>query len=408
MTTVASYRHAGSEARRTAALRAVREHLANDPEPVRRVLCEISTHRAAGYEIEAAIATLDGAQAEVDKYRPRQLDQLAVYMPSNVLLYSYVLYLLVPSLYSSRVAFRPSSRVGSQTARLHEILAPVHGLPVDLTGVSQRAFLRDHVHSADAVIFTGAYHNAEQIRSQLFPGQLLLYFGGGVNPFVVHPGADLAHTARDAVTIRVHNSGQDCLGPDLFCVHEDLMAGFTAALLDELALLRYGSYDDPEADYGPLVYDGAMEEAIQFLARNRQRIVHGGRVDLGESRMEPTIVVGEEVTARTQVPEFFAPVFHVVPYRDPHRLAATLTTGQFTEKAMGSSVYGDAPELAAALSRRTTVTVNTSLLSIDDGNAPFGGHGRMANYVTDGHEMWAEPLLVSKAVAEHAPEAGAR
>ncbi len=68
-------------------------------------------------------------------------------------------------------------------------------------------------------------------------------------------------------------------------------------------------------------------------------------------------------------------------------------------------MYGEAPDLVAALRRRTTVTLDTTLLSIDDGNAPFGGFGRMANYITDGEELWAEPVLISKAVAEHYPKA---
>ncbi|MGG7572787.1 hypothetical protein [Streptomyces sirii] len=45
-------------------------------------------------------------------------------------------------------------------------------------------------------------------------------------------------------------------------------------------------------------------------------------------------------------------------------------------------------------------------MSIDDGNAPFGGYGRMANYISDGRELRAEPVLLSKAVAAHRPGAG--
>ncbi|WP_050515182.1 aldehyde dehydrogenase family protein [Streptomyces rimosus] len=394
-----------ADARRLAALRAVRDLLADNPGDVHDLLCEISTHRAAGYEIEATIATLDGALAEVDAYRPARVPRLAVFMPSNVILYSYALYLLVPALYADHLVFRPSSQVKDQMARLHRLLAEHHRLPIELTVASQREFVRDHVLPSDVVVFTGAYHNAEQIRAQLNPGQLFLFLGSGVNPFVVAPGADVGRAVRDAVEIRVHNAGQDCLGPDLFCVHEDLRDAFLDGLVRELKSLRYGPYTDPEADFGPVFYDGALEEAVQFLARNREHIAYGGHVDFRTRRMEPTVVVGDEVTPRTQVPEFFAPVFNVVGYRDEQALAATLTTGQFTERALGSSVYGDAPDLITALRRRTTVTLDTTLLSIDDGNAPFGGFGRMANYITDGEELWAEPVLISKAVAEHYPKA---
>ncbi|NJP53837.1 aldehyde dehydrogenase [Streptomyces sp. SBST2-5] len=390
-----------ADARCVRALRAVRDLLVEDPGPVHALLCEISTHRAAGYEIEATIATLDGALAEVGRHRPPRVPSLAVFMPSNVILYSYALYLLVPALYADRLVFRPSSHVRDQTVRLHALLAERHCLPIELTDASQRDFLRTHVQPADVVVFTGAYRNAEQIRSQLSPGRLFLFLGAGVNPFVVAPGSDIGRAVRDAVEIRVHNSGQDCLGPDLFCVHEDLLDTFLDTLVAELKGLRYGPYTDPDADFGPIFYEGALEEAALFLARNRRNIVHGGHVDFRERRVDPAVVLGSGVTPRTQVPEFFAPVFYVVGYSDADELAATLTTGPFTERALGSSVYGDAPDLVAALRRRTTVTVDANLFSVDDGNAPFGGYGRMANYITDGRQTWTEPVLISKAVAEH-------
>ncbi|MFE2156197.1 aldehyde dehydrogenase family protein [Streptomyces lydicus] len=396
----------GSLARhRAAAVHRVRDFLVNDAGTVHELLCEISTHRAARYEIESTVATLDGALDEVAAHRPGRVPRLAAFMPSNVILYSYALYLLVPALYTDRLVFRPSSRVKDQMRRLHTLLAEQHGLPIELTTASQRDFLHDHVLPADVVVFTGAYANAEQIRARLSPGQLFLFLGSGVNPFVVGPGADVERAARDAIAIRVLNTGQDCLGPDLFSVHEPLLEPFVDALVSELKGLRYGPYTDPDADFGPIFYDSALEDGAQFLARHRGDIVHGGHVDFRGRRLDPTVVVGEEVTPRTHVPEFFAPIFNVASYRDEDALATTLTTGMFTERALGSSVYGHAPRLVEALRRRTTVTLDTTLLSIDDGNAPFGGYGRMANYISDGHEVRAEPVLISKAVAAHRPGA---
>ncbi|MFI0153325.1 aldehyde dehydrogenase family protein [Streptomyces lydicus] len=396
----------GSLARhRAAAVHRVRDFLVNDAGTVHELLCEISTHRAARYEIESTVATLDGALDEVAAHRPGRVPRLAAFMPSNVILYSYALYLLVPALYTDRLVFRPSSRVKDQMRRLHTLLAEQHGLPIELTTASQRDFLHDHVLPADVVVFTGAYANAEQIRARLSPGQLFLFLGSGVNPFVVAPGADVEQAARDAIAIRVLNTGQDCLGPDLFSVHEPLLEPFVDALVSELKGLRYGPYTDPDADFGPIFYDSALEDGAQFLARHRGDIVHGGHVDFRGRRLDPTVVVGEEATPRTHVPEFFAPIFNVASYRDEDALATTLTTGMFTERALGSSVYGHAPRLVEALRRRTTVTLDTTLLSIDDGNAPFGGYGRMANYISDGHEVRAEPVLISKAVAAHRPGA---
>lgn len=395
-------------AERLERLRAVRDLLADNPAPVIELLTQISTHRAATYEIEAAIETLDGVAAEIARYRPGRVADVAVFMPSNVILYSYVLYLLVPSLFAERLAFRPSSQVHEQTLELHRLLAPVHGLAIEPRPVSQRAFMRGNVALADVVVFTGTYQNAESIRPQLSPEQLFLYLGAGINPFVILPGADLEVATRDAVAIRLLNSGQDCLAPDVFFVPEEHRDEFVDRLIRELKGLRYGPYTDPDADYGPIYYDGALEASALHLARHRQQIVHGGNVDFRDRRVEPSVLVNQ-FAEKAPVPEFFAPIFNVVEYSDAAALARVLSDGIYAERALGATLYGPAEaaaDLREVLARRHTVTVNTTLVAIDDGNAPFGGYGPMANYVARGGRLFPEPVLVSKAVADHIGVAG--
>lgn len=387
---------------RVPCLARVRDHLVESPAAVMEILVEVSTRRAARYELQAAVATLDGAVEEVTRHQPRSVDAAAVFMPSNVLLYSYVLYLLVPSLFVGRVGFRPSSQVSDQVLRLHQRLGAVHGLPIEALPVSQRTFLTEHVATADVVVFTGTYSNAEEIRSRLHPNQLFLFLGAGVNPFVVAPQADLTAAAGDAVEIRLLNSGQDCLAPDIFLVHQDLLDDFVDAVIRELKAQRYGDNADPKADYGPIYYEGALEEAALYLFRNHRYIVHGGSVDFRTRRLDPAVLV-RPLEGKPKIPEFFAPVFNVVAYRDEASVTQLLTGGALAERALGATVYGHAPRLVDALRRRHTVTVNTSLLTIDDGNAPFGGYGGMANAISYGRTHRVEPILVSKAVADHLP-----
>jgi acyl-CoA reductase-like NAD-dependent aldehyde dehydrogenase len=386
---------------RLAALRAVEELLIRDRAQVMSVLTEVATYQASEYEVEAARLTLAGAVREVETYRPGPVTELAVFMPSNVILYSYVLYLLVPALFADRIRFRPSSKVHDQLRKLHDLLAPVHQLPVELVDSSQRAFIQDVVQPAQVVVFTGTYQNAEQIRSLLTPEHLLLYLGSGVNPFVVTPDADLDKAVRDAVEIRLLNSGQDCLAPDLFIVHESRRDEFVAGLIERLRPLRFGPTNDPTADYGPMVYSSALAEAANYLLRYQPHIVHGGHLNLSERRVEPTVIVLDQLDNKLAGTELFAPIFTVTSYQDEDKLASQLTSGGFVERAMGASVYGHAPRLVTALARRHMVTVNQTLLSLDDGNTPFGGRGPMANYVAHGGRVHPEPILVSKAVADH-------
>ncbi|GGP79852.1 aldehyde dehydrogenase family protein [Saccharothrix coeruleofusca] len=389
---------------RVEALRAVARFIRDNPEPLLDVLCEISPHKAARVELASALAALDGAEDEVATHRPGGLSRLAVFMSSNVLCYSYVLHLLIPLLYTERVTFRPSAKVADTTRRLHELLAPVHRLPVEISPLSQRRFVEGPVTTADVVVFTGTYRNAEQIRAQLRPDQLMLFFGQGVNPFLVLPGADVELAVTDAIRIRMLNSGQDCFGPDVFLVADSEAERFVGLLTERLTTLRYGPYRDRDADYGPLFYDSALETATEYLHRHREHIVHGGRLDLRERHLEPTVLVRPS-DLRLKLDELFSPIFNVVVHTDPEQLRSFLRTPHLNDRAMAAMVYGQDSATTELLSRRHLVCVNRTLLDVDDGNKPFGGYGVVANYAAYGGKRVAEPLLISKAVADHLPVA---
>ncbi|WP_414167465.1 aldehyde dehydrogenase family protein [Streptoverticillium reticulum] len=384
---------------RVDALRAVRRYVADNEDAVMRILTEISPHHTAGAEIRSFLGTLDGAEEEIRRVRPGRVPLAAVFMPSNIPLYSYALYLLVASLYSDRIVFRPSSDIKSQIQRLHALLAPVHGLPIDLHELSQRKFVTGPVREADLIVFTGNYSNAETVREGLEEDQLFLFFGRGINPFVMAPDADLAHAVRDVTRIRLYNSGQDCFGPDVVFAPQGRTEEFIGLLSAELASLRFGDNSDPAVDYGPIHYDSALVNCSDYLVRHMSRIRHGGCIDLRSRRIEPTVLLWD-FDDKIPLAEMFAPVFNVVAYPSARRLRERLSSPYFSERALGAMVYGNDPETVKVLSERHQTCVDHTLLDAEDGNRPFGGFGMRANYLSYGGERHAEPLLMSQAVAQ--------
>ena len=377
------------------------DHLARRPAELIDRLTPVISHRCAEAEIDAAVATLRGAREEIDRYRPGPIDRIAVFMPSNIPLYAYVLYLMVPALYADRVVFRPSGHIRDASIALHEHLAAVHRLDaLELNLQTQREFLSGPVAGSDVVVFTGTYANAEKVRGQLRPDQLMIFFGQGINPVVVGPRADVDAAGADVVRIRMINNGQDCFGPDVVFVHDDVADAFVAALRDRLSRLRFGRYADPTADYGPLLYEQALGSAVDHLHRVADSIVHGGSVHLRDRHLEPT-VLRRAMPDKLICDELFAPIFNVVTYRAVEDLHAVLQSPFFAERAMGAMVYGAGDETVRLLAARHHVCVDSTLLDDDNGNRPFGGRGIRANYTAIDGARRAEPLLVSKAVADH-------
>ncbi len=369
------------------------------------VLTEISTRKAAEYEVDAAVAALRGAEAEVAAYRPPRVSMIAVFLPSNVVLYSYVLYALVPSLYASRIVIRPASHVRGTVQRLHALLGPAHGLAIEIRDETQRQFVEESLPQAEAVVFAGAYQNAERVRARVRHDQVLFFLGSGINPIVVTATADLECAARAVADIRLLNSGQDCLGPDAIWVERSVGGPFLTALEDRLARVRYGAYADPATDYGPICYPGIVRDIAGYFHRHQDRIHRGGRIDFRSRHIEPTVVLWDDATLM-EVVEFFSPVFNVGLYDDEETVVRALDSSHYRERAMGATVFGATRRLASALSRRHTLTVDETLLAVDDGNAPLGGRGPMANYIAVAGGIHPEPVLLSKGLAEYLPGTG--
>ena len=371
-------------------------------EEVLAILTVICTRKAAEYEVDAAVAALRGAGAEVAEHRPPRVSTIAVFLPSNVVLYSYVLYALVPSLYASRIVIRPASHVRATVTRLHALLAPEHGLAIEIRDETQRQFVERTVSGATVVVFAGAYQNAERVRARLRRDQIMFFLGSGINPIVVTATADLDRAARGIVDIRLLNSGQDCLGPDAIWVERCVADGLLAALDRCLDEVRYGAYDDPRSDYGAICYPGIVRDIADFLDRHQGRIHRGGRIHFRSRHIEPTVLVWDDAR-RMEILEFFSPIFNVGLYDDEAAVVETLDAGKYHERAMGATVFGSTRRLESALSHRHTLTVDETLLSIDDGNAPLGGRGAMANYIAVDGTVHPEPILLSKGLSAYLP-----
>ncbi len=369
-----------------------------------RILTEVSNHKTASDEIDASIEALEGAVAEVIRYAPPAVDQIAVLMPSNIPLYSYILYLVIPSLYSRRLVFRPSRMIEDQTRKLHELLSAEHGLPIVLDGSGQREFMETQGMRSDVLVFTGTYDNAEKIRAGLPKDKVFCFFGQGVNPFIVGADANLGKAVDGLLQVRMLNSGQDCFGPDVVFVHASISAHFCNLLCRKVESLRYGPLDDPLADYGAMFYQEAFESTLDYLRSNRDYLAAGSQANFMESHLRPTVLIHPTDTTFLP-PELFAPVFNVVPYTSEEWLHGMLKHAYFAERAMAATVFGTMPDTVELLRPRHTVSVDETLIEVEDGNKPFGGKGIRANYVAVGKKRHAEPLLLSKAIADHLPRA---
>lgn len=362
------------------------------------VLTGLATYDAAQDEIHRSIRALAGARWELLRNDPRQLSRLAVFLPSNNVLYSYVIFGLIPALYCDDVVIRPARRTMAVTREIDGILnlGSRSGGAITLTDRTQRAFV-EVCRAADAVIFTGRYEHGRNVMAAVGPAPSFLMFGSGPNPFVIGPQAPLDAATDDLLTARLYNSGQDCLCPDVIFVHEDVVVTLLTSLSDRLSDVSITDRADPSARVAPLVYPEALHGAAQFLDEHRADIIFGIGVEPERSVVNPTVV---HAVSRVGVvpPEFFSPVFYVVTYRDAAEIGDWLSSPRERARGMYACVYGE-PALAAQNVVGTSVIVpNAMTFDVEDGNRPFGGYGVQASSVRHGGDLTARPVLLSKEV----------
>jgi succinate-semialdehyde dehydrogenase/glutarate-semialdehyde dehydrogenase len=198
---------------------------------------------------------------------------------------------------------------------------------------------------------------------------------GGSDPFVVMPSADLAATARVAVTARVINNGQSCIAAKRFIVHEAVYDRFTEAFVDGMHALRVGDPLDAATNVGPLATPGILDDLArqvdESVAAGARVLCGGRRIDRPGNYYEPTVLADVPDGSPAHREELFGPVATLFRARDE---ADAVRLANDTVFGLGASVWtsdaAEADRIAGAI-EAGMVFVNAMVAS--DPRFPFGG-----------------------------------
>jgi acyl-CoA reductase-like NAD-dependent aldehyde dehydrogenase len=373
------------------------EYLERNQEAIRRILVRHESHETAVAEIESSIDALRNLHRELVYLRRRRVDTIAVFLPINLPLYSLMLFAAIPSLMADRVDVRlPAAtpewiREVAAAARLHEFFPRMR-----LHELTRRKFIETLANPAEAVVFTGRYESAEEVRQQC-PQSVFVFQGSGVNPIVIGARAELSGEVLDnMVTARLFNGGQDCAAPDVFLVHASKIDEFVSATTARLAGTKAGSYEDPAVRVGTILNPNPLRDLAQRMKALKDDTVLGGDLDVDAAFVSPTIVV-RPIADHDEVTEFFAPIFYVLVYETDDELATFFASDDYTENAMYVSLYGQ--DVVGGLFESSTVLFGRTVLEVEQGNTAFGGNGAKANYVAYHDRIEVGPALISEALS---------
>ena len=364
-----------------------------------QLLRTVATARAASHEIDIALKTLAGVsrgRGAADP-QPERCGQLAVYLPGNMVLYSTVLYGVVPAPLCGEIVLRPGADTALLAANLWDLLSPALPEHLRLYSGSRRSFYR-LACGADGLVFCGRLESVSWIRSGMKDGAVLIYLGSGINPFVVTASASLPEALAAAAADRSFNGGRDCLCPDLFLVEERVADEFVDGLRQAVESLPCGDLENEGVEVCCNTNAAALDRCAAFLDEHRKHVVLGGRCQTDRGVLEPTVVVRR--SGDPAAPEFFAPLWNVVIYDSSAEIDRVLRRGDVLRRACGLTLFGEYDHPVDP--GYGLVSRARGLFEVEDGNSPFGGYRSEASFVLHRGVVYEHPVLVGREIARYA------
>jgi succinate-semialdehyde dehydrogenase / glutarate-semialdehyde dehydrogenase len=252
------------------------------------------------------------------------------------------------------------------------------------------------------VSFTGSTRVGKQLMKLAADGMKRTTMElGGHAPVIVFDDVNVDHVLDLSATSKFRNSGQVCVSPTRYYVHEKIYQRFVDGFAARANSWMVGDGLVETNKMGPLAHSLRLNFMEELLSDAKK---HGARFDAGGSRIngpgyfwEPTVLSDVPNEARIMNEEPFGPVAIINSFSDfddvieqANRLPYGLAAYAFTQNNRTVNLLGD--RLEAGL-----IGINSYLISVRD--SPFGGIKESGHGSEEGMEG-LEACLVTKFVSE--------
>ena len=222
---------------------------------------------------------------------------------------------------------------------------------------------------------------------------------GGHAPVIVHRDADPEASARAAAMAKFRNTGQVCISPTRFFVHESIKAPFEEAFVDYARSIVVGDGLKDGVTMGPMIRGSAVDGALELVrdaVDKGGRLLHGGRrpAHLNKGHfLEPTVIADVPDDARIMVEEPFAPVAPLTTFADEDEVIARANALPF---GLASYVFSN----DAGRAQRTADGIEAGMVGINEmllsaAEIPFGGV-KESGYGREGGSLGIKDYLEPK------------
>ncbi len=399
-------------------------------EELEKTLMQYQSYDVAVYEIKKCMHTLKTID-ENRQYFKEKVGAISVFMPSNLPLYSLVIFALIPGFIAERLYIYPNTILRKQKIiqSLHDILQIKEHLPnievFEIEGNAKDAhkvFIEEYVKKSQVIIFTGRGEVKKKIEEAISNDSILIHNGVGHNPVVVAEDANIDKAVEDSVSVKFFNSGQDCAGPDSILVHKKVVNDFIKKFKDKCSELKVGDYSDAKTYIGPIHRGGELNRLKKIIDNNRSSVVHienvvpGKEVNRDKKIVYPTIISLKTIE-KANFCEIFGPIAFIVEYETDEQLKLYFQNDCYKKNKMYVSLYGSSKYIESADDiKLLTETVSTengvgivlynqTIHNVEVGTKAYGGYSEGASSVkyknSEGKTFEiAIPILIPQVITE--------
>lgn len=276
------------------------------------------------------------------------------------------------------VGLKPSRTSKATSELLIEMIAAVFP-PEFVCGFPGSGAMNDWLLEVrwDQIFFTGSPDVGHTIMAaaakHLTPVVLEL---GGKSPCIVDETANVKRAAQRIAWGKGINSGQTCVAPDYFLVHEKVADNLVAQL--DACFHQYYGNDILTCDEWPHIITQKHFERIMGLIEHRNpdaRVAFGGHGDAETRRIEPTCLTGITLEDPVMHEEIFGPVLPIITYKTLDEAFAIVRT---FEKPLATYVFSDDKAVQQRVIRELAfggATINDVIVHLANNHMGFGGVG---------------------------------
>lgn len=380
-------------------------HLLSKRHEIDVVLRKYQSHEVIQDEIGRTVEMLMNIE-ELTNYFNEKVDKISVFLPLNLPLYSFALFVAIPSYQCKTIVVRPPERMSSVFQELCDVLSLNLFFENVVFFEGQRQdFLDLHCKNSQVVIFTGKYENFLKIKEVCPKDCLLLFNGVGHNPVVVTESANINLAVERVSHLKLFNNGQDCAGPDMILVHSNVINRFIASLTTKLdQVVSSSNYVDDSVRIGPLFESSSLSKfssTLEGVVSAGGEIIYGGVVDYKNNIIQPC-VCKHSLKKYANYEELYSPVFVIAEYSDDSELDLYFNDSQsrYIQKQMYVSVFGHSDYVENNL-RGTIPLINSSIHDNERGTEEYGGYTIAASAVSYGGMMIAKPVLIPREISNY-------